>query len=195
MTPDHRARLERLPVANIGDAMDRLYLMRSDIKPVWAGARVVGPAYTVLTAPGDNREVHAALESAQPGDVIVVAAGGYSERAIIGELMAGRARASGIAGIVIDGAVRDAQDIGEIGFPVFAAAVTPAGPYRNGPGLSQVPVSAGGVAVLPGDVVVADADGVIVIPAQRLDEVLDGAEAKFVKETAQRAAIGAGSVR
>lgn len=190
MTPEQLQRLTRLPVANIGDAMDRLYVMRSDIKPVWAGARLAGPAYTVLTAQGDNREVHAALEAAKPGDVIVVSAGGGTERAIIGELIAGRAKAAGIAGFVIDGAVRDADDIGAIGEPVFAAATTPAGPYRNGPGMSQVPVSAGGVPVLPEDIVVGDPDGVIVIPAARLDEVLAGAEAKFEKEAAQRAAIG-----
>ena len=195
MTPEQRARLEALPVANIGDAMDRLYMMHSAIKPVWKGAKVVGTAYTVFTAQGDNKEVHVALDAASEGDVIVVAAGGNTERAIMGELMAGRAKANGLAGIIIDGAIRDAEDIGEIGLPVFAAATTPAGPYRNGPGLSQVPVAAAGVPVLPGDIIVGDSDGVIAIPAARLEEVLQGAEAKFAKETAQRAAIGLGDAK
>ncbi|QRP47902.1 RraA family protein [Amycolatopsis sp. FDAARGOS 1241] len=190
MTPDLEQRLRRLPTANIGDAMDRLYLMRSAIKPVWPGAKLVAPAYTVLTAAGDNKEIHAALENASTGEVIVVAGGGYPDRALIGELMAGRAKAAGLAGFVIDGAVRDAADIGELGVPVFATAVTPAGPYRNGPGLSQVPIAAGGVVVQPGDIIVGDDDGVAVLPLERVAEILERAEQKFEAETRQRAQIG-----
>lgn len=189
---DHlRTRLGALPTANLGDAMDRLFVMQAAIKPVWPGARVVGPAFCVLTAPGDNKAIHSAVDAAAPGDVIVVAAGGSLDRALIGELMAGRAAARGVAGIVIDGAVRDARDIGDMRFPVFARGVTPAGPYRNGPGTHQIPVAVGGVAVCPGDIVVGDDDGVVVIRQQELDAVLNRAEAKHAAEAAQRAAIGA----
>jgi RraA family protein len=190
MTPDLRERLLRLPTANIGDAMERLYVMRSAIKPIWPGAHLVAPAYTVLTAAGDNKEIHAAIERASAGEVIVVGAGGYVDRALIGELMAGRALAAGLAGFVIDGAVRDAADIAELGLPVFAAAVTPAGPYRNGPGLHQVPVAVGGVAVRPGDILVGDGDGVVVLPLERATEIVERAEQKFDTETRQRAEIG-----
>jgi regulator of RNase E activity RraA len=184
-----RARLGALPTANIGDAMDRLFVMHAAIKTVWPGARMAGPAFCVLTAPGDNKAVHSAIDEAQPGAVIVVAAG-CVDRALIGELMAGRAAARGLAGIVVDGAVRDAHDIGEMRFPVFARGVTPAGPYRNGPGIHQIPVAVGGVAVCPGDIVVGDDDGVVVIRQQELEAVLTRAEAKHAAEAMQRAAIG-----
>lgn len=185
-----RARLAALPTANIGDAMDRLNVLESRIKPVWTGARVVGPAYCVLTAPGDNRALHDALGLAEPGEVIVLSGGGYTDRALMGELMAGRAIARGIAGVVIDGAIRDAGDIAELKLPVYAKAVTPAGPYRNGPGRQQVPVAVGNVAVSPGDIVVGDDDGVVVIPRQELDEVLERAERKHEAEMLQRQEIG-----
>ncbi|RNE57214.1 RraA family protein [Cryobacterium tepidiphilum] len=185
-----RDRLGALPTANIGDAMERLFVMEAPIKSVWPGARMVGPAFCVLTAPGDNKAIHSAIDEAAAGDVIVVAAGGYADRALIGELMAGRAAARGLAGMVIDGAVRDAQDIGAMRFPVFARGITPAGPYRNGPGRQQIPVAIGGVAVCPGDVVVGDDDGVVVIRRQELDAVLARAEAKHAAEATQRAEIG-----
>jgi len=187
---ERRARLGALPTANIGDAMDRLFVTQAAIKSVWPGARMVGSAFCVLTAPGDNQAIHSAIDAAAPGDVIVVAAGGYTDRALIGELMAGRMVARGLAGIVIDGAVRDAQDIGDMKFPVFARGVTPAGPYRNGPGLHQIPVAIGGVAVCPGDIVVGDDDGVVVVRQQELDTVLERAEAKHAAEALQRASNG-----
>jgi RraA family protein len=187
---DRRTRLAALPTATIGDAMDRLFVTHSTIKSVWPGARLAGPAFCVLTAPGDNKAIHSAIDAAAPGDVIVVAGGGFVDRALIGELMAARAAARGVAGIVIDGAVRDAQDIGEMRFPVFARAITPAGPYRNGPGLHHIPVAIGGVAVCPGDIVVGDDDGVVIIRQQELDGVIARAEAKQAAEATQRAAIG-----
>jgi RraA family protein len=184
-------RLAQLPTANVADAMDRLGVLDSRIKPVWAGATVVGPAYTVWTRAGDNKVVHEALGLAEPGDVIVVNGQGDESRALIGELMAERARASGIAGFVIDGAVRDAKTIGAIGLPVFARAVTPAGPYKYGPGHLGRTVAVGGVAVAPGDVVVADADGVIIVPRAEATQILAAAEAKHADETARRNEIKA----
>lgn len=184
-------RFATLPAANIGDAMDRLGALDSRIQAVWPGATVVGTAFTVWTRSGDNKLIHEALEQARPGDVITVNGGGDESRALIGELIGGRARARGIAGFVIDGAVRDAQGLAEYGMPVFARAVTPAGPYKNGPGLLGEPVAVGGVVVRPGDIVVGDADGVVVVPLHRAPEVADGAEAKRASEDASRTAIEA----
>ncbi len=185
-----KRRFSALPAANIGDAMKRLYVLEAEITPAWRGARVVGPAFTVLTAGGDNEYLHKAIAAAAPGDVIVVDGQAATHRALIGELMAGRAQAKGIAGIVIDGAIRDAHDIGALGMPVWARAETPAGPYRNGPGHLQRPISAGRVVVRPGDIIVGDDDGVVVVRLEELDEILLGAEAKFESETKIRAAIG-----
>jgi regulator of RNase E activity RraA len=190
--PELLARFGHLPTANVADAMDRLGVLDARIKPVWAGAAVVGPAYTVWTRAGDNKFLHEALGLAQPGDVIIVNGQGDESRALIGELMAEKAKATGLAGFVIDGAVRDAQIIGEIEFPVFARAVTPAGPFKFGPGRLGRTVAVGGVAVAPGDIVVGDADGVVIVPLGEAEQVVQAAEAKHADETARREAIEAG---
>ncbi|BBX32316.1 dimethylmenaquinone methyltransferase [Mycolicibacterium mageritense DSM 44476 = CIP 104973] len=182
----------KLPTANVADAMDRLGALDSRIKPVWAGATIVGPAFTVWTRAGDNKFLHEALRLAAPGDVLVVNGEADESRALIGELMAERAKTRGIAGFVIDGAVRDADTIGEIEVPVFARAITPAGPYKHGPGRLACTVAVGGVAVIPGDIVLGDSDGVVVVPQGVAAEVLTRAEAKFADETARRADIKAG---
>ncbi|WP_396912369.1 RraA family protein [Mycolicibacterium sp.] len=182
----------KLPTANVADAMDRLGALDSRIKPVWAGATIVGPAFTVWTRAGDNKFLHEALRLAAPGDVLVVNGEADESRALIGELMAERAKTRGIAGFVIDGAVRDADTIGEIEVPVFARAITPAGPYKHGPGRLACTVAVGGVAVTPGDIVLGDSDGVVVVPQGVAAEVLTRAEAKFADETARRADIKAG---
>lgn len=178
-----------LPVANIGDAMDRLNVVDAAIGPLWAGAHLVGRAFTVMTAGGDNKAIHDALEHAGPGDVLVVNGQGATHRALIGELIAGRAAAQGVLGFVIDGAARDVRDLEEMQFPVFARAVTPAGPYRNGPGYHQRPVAIGGVVVSPGDLIVADDDGVAVVPQETEADIIARAVAKHAQELAQRNAI------
>jgi RraA family protein len=191
VSPEMLRRFAQLPTANVADAMDRLGVLDSRIKGVWPSATVVGPAYTVWTRAGDNKFVHEALRRAQPGDVIVVNGQGDESRALIGELMAERAKATGIAGFVIDGAVRDAETIGAIGVPVFARAVTPAGPYKHGPGRLGQTVAVGGVAVAPGDIVVGDADGVVIVSLGEAAQVLRAAEAKHADETARRGEIKA----
>ncbi|MFF1829243.1 methyltransferase [Paenarthrobacter sp. NPDC058040] len=182
-------RLAKLPAANIGDAMDRLGVADSAIQAVWPGARLAGPAFTVWTRPGDNQGIHRALQLAQPGDVIVVAGGGDESRALLGELIGERAINLGIAGFALDGAARDAEALGEIGMPVFARAVTPAGPYKHGPSRLGTPVAFGGVPVMPGDIIIGDSDGVVVIPQDQAVAVADAAEAVFADETNRRAAI------
>jgi regulator of RNase E activity RraA len=184
-------RFAALPAANIGDAMDRLGCLDARVKPVWAGARIVGSAFTVWTRSGDNLFIHKAMSIARPGDVLVVNGEADESRALIGDLIGARARSRRVAGFVIDGAVRDADGLQELGMPVFARAVTPAGPYQNGPGRVGVTIAVGGVAVSPGDIIVGDADGVVVIPLAGAETVLVAAEAKRDAEAATRAAIDA----
>ncbi|TRW80953.1 methyltransferase [Mycolicibacterium sp. 018/SC-01/001] len=179
-------RLRTVPAANIGDGMERLGLLDSSVHSVWPGARVVGPAFTVWTRSGDNLFIHKALDECNPGDVIVVNGHGDLSRALIGELIGARAAAKGIAGFVIDGAVRDAEGLQGYGMPVFARAITPAGPYKFGPGRLQVPIAVGGVAVLPGDLIVGDGDGVAVIPTAMAEAVTEAAEAVQIDEAERR---------
>ena len=184
-------RYRRLPSANVGDAMHRLGALDAAIKPVWDGATIVGAAYTVWTRPGDNLGLHEALRHVQPGDVIVVNGGADESRALLGELIGGKAKVKGVAGFVIDGAVRDATGLAEYAMPVYARALTPAGPYKDGPFALAAPVAVGGVVVSPGDIVVADEDGVVVVPLEMADRVADLAEAKHEDELAIRRRIDA----
>jgi regulator of RNase E activity RraA len=187
------ARLAALPAANIGDSMERLGILDSRIQAVWPGARVAGPALTVWTRSGDNLLIHQALTVVRPGDVIVVNGQGDESRALIGELMGGIAKNRGAAGFVIDGAIRDADALGELGMPVFARASTPAGPYKNGPGRMHETIAVGGVAVAPGDILVGDGDGVVCVPMARAADIADAAEAVFRKEEQKRAEIERGA--
>ncbi|MEV8547347.1 RraA family protein [Streptomyces sp. NPDC051572] len=159
-------------VANLGDALDRLNIVDGGIAPVWNGARAVGTALPVLTVAGDNKAVIAALEHIRPGDILVINAFGFEGRAIIGDNLAQRFDVFGAVGAVVDGYVRDGAIIEQLGIPVFARGLTPAGPFKNGPGTIGESVAIGGVVVEPGDIVVADADGVIVIPPHRAEEAL-----------------------
>jgi regulator of RNase E activity RraA len=187
--PDVVERLAKLPAANIGDAMDRLGVADSAIHAIWPGARLAGPAFTVWTRPGDNQGIHRALQLARPGDVMVVAGGGDESRALLGELIGERAISLGLAGFALDGAARDAEALGEIGMPVFARAVTPAGPYKDGPSRLGTPISFGGIPVLPGDIIIGDSDGVVVVPRELAAQVAEAAEAVFADESSRRAGI------
>ena len=179
------ARYASVPAANVGDAQDR-FGIAVGLGPVWTGARLAGPARTVWTRSGDNLYLHRALDAAEPGDVIVVNGHGDLTRALMGDLIGVRAQRLGVAGFVIDGAVRDAEALGELGLPVFACGVTPAGPYKNGPGRLDVAVAIGGVVVHPGDMVVADADGVVVVPRETAEATLVAAEEIERNEQAKR---------
>ncbi len=184
-TADLVRRLGAIPAANIGDAQERIGVA-SGLSPIWTGAKLAGPAYTIWTRQGDNLFIHKALEEAQPGDVIVVNGGGDQSRALIGDMIGIRARNQGIAGFVIDGAVRDADALADCGLPVFARSVTPAGPYKFGPGRLQVPVAIDGVVVAPGDIVVGDADGIVVVRREEAEHVLAEAEKIEAREVAKR---------
>lgn len=194
MTPTPVARevvdgLAALPVANIGDSMDRLNVVDAGIQAVWNGAAVAGPAFTVEVAGGDNAGIHAALAEIPAGAVLVVNGHGVTDRALIGELIAERLRKIGCIGFIVDGAVRDIGDLEELGFPVFARASSPAGPYKNGPFRIGTPIALGGVVVSPGDIVVGDRDGLAVVPAAEAAAVLERARRKNADEAETRRSI------
>lgn len=181
-------RLGTIPTANIGDAQERIGIA-SGLTPIWKGAKLAGVAYTVWTRPGDNYIIHKALDEAKTGQVIVINGGGDQTRALIGDLIGLRAKKLGIAGFVIDGAVRDADSLADINMPVFARSITPAGPYKSGPGRLQIPVAISGVVVAPGDIIVGDADGVVVVSAHEAEQVLAEAERIESREVAKRISI------
>ncbi|WP_016882014.1 MULTISPECIES: DUF1932 domain-containing protein [unclassified Rhodococcus (in: high G+C Gram-positive bacteria)] len=182
--------------AATGDAMDRLGLLPTSISPVFhTPGVVVGRALTVWVRAGDNRGLHEALEEARPGDFMVVNGEGDVSRAVLGELLAERSLAKGIVGAVIDGAVRDVDVLEEVGFPVWARGLSPAGPFKYGPCKVGEPVAVGGVVVAPGDVIVADNDGVAVVPKARAHEIAEAARAVTEREAAVRRAIRAGTAK
>ncbi|MFD9700105.1 DUF1932 domain-containing protein [Lentzea sp. NPDC059081] len=192
-TDDLLPAFDGLAVANIGDARDRMGMLDGAVHALWRGARVVGRARTVWVRNGDNLALHRAIATSQPGDVLVVNGGGDVTRALLGELMAERAKLRGVRGIVVDGAVRDVVELEKIGFPVWARGVCAAGPYKNGPGQVDVPVAVGGVVVQPGDLVVGDDDGVIVVPAAEAAASLLAGRAVEADEARRRTAILAGT--
>lgn len=166
------AQLARYPVALIGDTRLRMGMMRPGIRPVTRTTTIVGTVLPVATWEGDNLAIHRALDEAQPGDVLVVDANGVTERSVFGDILAEICLARGVAGAVVDGAIRDVAEMDIRDFPVYARAVTPAGPSKHGPGTVGYPVSCGGVVCNPGDILVADADGIIVLPAEELAATL-----------------------
>jgi regulator of RNase E activity RraA len=155
-------------VANISDAMNRTN-GTSQLRPYHRTGRLIGRAVTVKTAPGDNLMVHKAMDMAEPGDVILVDAGAYLLSAVVGELMSATAARKGIAGFVIDGAIRDSEVLGKGDFGVFARGVAHRGPFREGPGEVNVPICIDGMVTMPGDLIVADHDGVLAIRPSVLD--------------------------
>ncbi len=181
-----------IPVANIADNMGRISCVDSHIKP-YNNVRLLGPAFTVKAPLGDNLMFHKALDMAQPGDVIVVDGEADLNHSLCGEIMFRYAISRGIAGFLIDGCIRDAAALKELDFPVYARGVQPKGPYKNGPGEINVPVSIGGQAVLPGDIVVGDSDGVVVIRPADADALLEKSKAHNQMEARTFEQIAAGT--
>jgi RraA family protein len=185
--------LSRVATAHLSDNMNRLYSVSAALRPYHQGGRFAGPALTVKVPPGDNLMVHKAIDIARPGDVIVVDAAGVLEQAIIGEIMSALAASRGVAGMIIDGAIRDADALRLSSFPVYARGVTHRGPYKNGPGEINAPVAIGGLVVQPGDLVVGDDDGLIVVAPDHAAEVLERAKAQAAEEEALLAQIRSGA--
>ena len=180
-----------IPVANIDDCMNRTAAVDGAIRPV-NKAKLLGPAFTVKVPEGDNLMFHKAMDMAKPGDVVVIDAGGDGKRAIFGALMINYCKVRGLGGVIVDGAIRDVEELSQMDFPVYARAVTPNGPYKNGPGEINTVISFGGKVVRPGDIIVGDADGIVVVKpedarelAEKAHKVLDmekGILEKILKE-------------
>lgn len=178
-----------IPTAIISDNLNRMVAAGPFIRPMHKGGTLVGTAVTVKTRPGDNLMIHKAADMVREGDVIVVDAGGDLTNALIGELIISHARARGAAGFVVNGAVRDMDVISADSFPIYGAGVSHRGPYKDGPGEVNVPISLDGMLVEPGDIVIGDLDGVVCIPRQNAEGVLEQARAQEEKERGIQQAI------
>jgi len=183
-------KFRNLPVANISDSMARMSAAGPRLRPLHAGGGLCGPALTVKTRPGDNLMVHMALNLAIAGDVIVVDAGGDLTNAIIGERMLSYCVAKGFAGVVINGAVRDYGWIRNQEFPVYAAGVTHRGPYKDGPGEINTAIAFDGMVIEPGDLIVGDDDGLLSLPIDEAQAILELAAAKHKSESESFADLG-----
>lgn len=176
-------RFRGMPVANIDDCMNRIAAVDAAIKPIGYKGQLLGTAFTVKVAQGDNLMFHAAMDLTKPGDVVVIDAGGFTERAIFGELMATYCKSRGVRGIICDGAIRDYDGLAEMkDFQVYARSATPNGPYKNGPGEINTPVVIGGRLVYPGDIIVGDQDGVLIISPAIAEQIAHATEEVEKKE-------------
>jgi 4-hydroxy-4-methyl-2-oxoglutarate aldolase len=180
------ASLERLGVATVHEAAGRVGVVDLPLTQIVPGSRAAGPARTALCASGDNTMVHAAIAHARPGDVLVLTSSEPAPVALVGELIATQARGRGVAGILVDGAVRDLDELVEIGLPIWARYVRATGATKGMVGRLDVPVVVGGIEVRPGDLVVLDCDGALVLPRDRVDEVLPLALERAEHERAMR---------
>lgn len=184
--------LAKIPTGNLSDAMGKKGNMDSGIKPIFPEARLGGPAFTARLIPGDNLGAHIALNEAPAGHVLVLDYRGYCEAGPFGEIMALAAQQRGLAGVVIDGGCRDSLNIKEMGYPVFVRGLNPGGTVKESLGERNVPISCGGVPVNPGDIIVGDADGVVVIPKDKAEEVLYKAKQIMANEAKVLERIRAG---
>lgn len=183
--PDIVGAFEGIPTAIVSDVTSKYEnTMTSDIKPVWDVPTMVGTAITVKTYPGDNLMVHKAITLAEPGDVLVVDANGYTEAGLMGELMSRSCQVQGLNGSIVDGAVRDIDDIEEMAYPVYSRGISPKGSYKSHPGSINVPISCGGLEVHPGDIIVGDAEGIVKVKPENASAVLEAAEQKLDDEVA-----------
>ena len=185
LTKETLEKLSALPTGNVADnnnSIARQGVMDSGIKPIDPKSHIVGRAVTVKCQPGDNLALHQGIYAAQPGDVLVCDLRGYDQGGHFGDIMALACKVRGLAGVVLDGSCRDSEDIKELGFPVFSRGFNPSGTVKASLGQINVPITCGGVEVHPGDMILGDCDGVVVVRRTQEDEVFEKALAKFEKE-------------
>jgi 4-hydroxy-4-methyl-2-oxoglutarate aldolase len=187
-------KLSRFGVATIHEAMGRVGLMQPYMRPIYTNAQVCGTAVTVLLQPGDNWMLHVAAEMVQPGDVVVAACTVENTDGFFGELLATSYRARGARGLILEGGVRDVKEISEMQFPVFSRAISARGTVKASLGSVNVPIVCAGVAVNPGDVVAADMDGVVIVPAAVAQQAADASEAREANEADKRARLAKGEL-
>ena len=190
--PDIVKRLGALGVATAHEAYGRFGLMKPYLRPVWSGAETAGTAVTVLAQPGDNWMIHVAVEQCQPGDILVVGCTTDNTDGMFGDLLATSLMARGVRGLVIDAGVRDAKSLREMGFPVWSKAISAKGTVKATLGAVNVPVVCAGINVMPGDAVVADDDGVVVIGRKDAADVVAKGEKRVADEDGKRKQLAAG---
>lgn len=185
---------ENVVTPHVSDNLNRMYAADDKLRPYHKKGKLLGSALTVKTRPGDNLMVHKAIDLAEPGDVLIVDAGGDTTNAIVGEIMLKLSLKKGIKGFVINGAIRDLAAFQEGNFPVYAKGVTHRGPYKDGPGEINVPVSLGGTIVYPGDIVIGDEDGLVIIPSAQAEAILEKIRIQEVNEQNIMKAIAEGTI-
>lgn len=178
-----------IPTTAISDVLKGMNNINPRVKPLKEDYRIAGRAFTVKTAVGDNLAVLRAIKEAKPGDIIVVDAKGDTYRAIAGDFVVGMMQTMEFGGLVVDGVIRDIVDIRGLNFPVFSRGTTVSSGGKNGPGETNTPISCGGAQVNPGDIIVGDIDGVVVIPQERAEEVLEKAKGKLNSDDEREAKV------
>jgi len=180
--PEWLVKFGDIPATIVSDCLNRYYAMNGEIKPIFENIKLCGIAVTIQSIPGNNMMSHLALTFAQPGDVLVIDARGCVSNAVWGEIQGICALKKGVAGIVVDGAIRDVAAMREARFPVYCRSVTPAGPHKGWADSINVPIQCGGIPVIPGDLVLGDDDGVVVVPQELIEKVYCEAQRRLKLE-------------